>query len=337
MTNARTVVSVQVQPVTVGRRVLLSKLVRGLLDKVTATTLTDRGLAEFSVPTYSGSQPVRYRATVDPADGLPAITTNAVDSSAWGAPDFADEFSGTALGAAWSTRGTDYNPAGLRGCSKGSPTAAAGLGGVGPPVRAGRPGAQRPVHGVPQGRERHRPVPLPPQRAHRHPAAADLRYGVAAARVKFQQSRGQHGAFWLQPTAPAPGSTSPADAGAEIDTIEWFGDGGANGGLVEQRLLPEPTGQVKAGGWVADPSSYLASAADSWWTGYHVFSVEWTPTATSSASTAARPGGPPAGVSGTPEYLILSLLSSDYELPLLGGEDRLPQHMYVDWAAFWEA
>ena len=30
--------------------------------------------------------------------------------------------------------------------------------------------------------------------------SADLRYGVAAARVRFQQSRGQHGAFWLQPT-----------------------------------------------------------------------------------------------------------------------------------------
>ena len=42
--------------------------------------------------------------------------------------------------------------------------------------------------------------------------SADLRYGVAAARVKFPQSRGQHGAFWLQPTAPAPGSTSPTDA-----------------------------------------------------------------------------------------------------------------------------
>ena len=37
------------------------------------------------------------------------------------------------------------------------------------------------------------------------------------------------------------------------------------------------------------------------------------------------------------EYLILSLLSSDYELPDLGGEDRLPQHMYVDWVQFWRA
>ena len=91
----------------------------GSWSKVTATTLTDRGLAEFSVPTYSGSQPVRYRATLDPAGGLPRVTTNAVDSSAWGAPDFADEFSGTTLGAAWSTRGTDYNPAGLRGLLQG--------------------------------------------------------------------------------------------------------------------------------------------------------------------------------------------------------------------------
>ena len=38
-----------------------------------------------------------------------------------------------------------------------------------------------------------------------------------------------------------------------------------------------------------------------------------------------------------PQYPILSLLSSDYELKNLGGEDRLPQHMYVDWMAMWQA
>ena len=38
------------------------------------------------------------------------------------------------------------------------------------------------------------------------------------------------------------------------------------------------------------------------------------------------------GVSGVPEFLILSLLSSDYELQHLDGDDKLPQHMDVDWA-----
>ena len=28
----------------------------------------------------------------------------------------------------------------------------------------------------------------------------DFRYGVAAARMKFQKDRGQHASFWLQPT-----------------------------------------------------------------------------------------------------------------------------------------
>ena len=38
--------------------------------------------------------------------------------------------------------------------------------------------------------------------------------------------------------------------------------------------------------------------------------------------------------SGRPEFLILSLLSSDYELPRFNGE--LPETMEVDWARVWE-
>ena len=337
MANAKTVVSLQVQPVTVGRRVVLFSAVTGSWSKVTATTLTDRGLAEFSVPTYSGSQPVRYRATLDPAGALPRVTTNAVDSSAWGAPDFADQFSGTTLGAAWSTRGADYNPTGLRACSKGSPAATLVSGGtvrlsvLADPARSDLCTAYR-KDGSVIGQYRYR--------LNGHigtQLSQDLRYGVAAARVRFPQSRGQHGAFWLQPTAGTPGSTSPTDAGAEIDAVEWFGEGGANGGLASNVYYPTPTGQVKAGGWVADPARYLASATDTWWTGYHVFSVEWTPTAYVFRIDGRETWRTTDGVSGTPQYLILSLLSSDYELPLLGGEARLPQHMYVDWAAFWEA
>ena len=41
------------------------------------------------------------------------------------------------------------------------------------------------------------------------------------------------------------------------------------------------------------------------------------------------------GVSGRPEFLILSLLSSDYELQHLKDEKNLPQHMDVDWARVW--
>jgi beta-glucanase (GH16 family) len=336
MTKAKVVLAVQVQPATSGRRLSLARQVRKTWQVVDTATLDARGLAAFRVS--AGSTPTEYRVTAEAVSGLPALTsTTAVGTSTWGTPDFADEFTGTSLGTAWTTRGTVYNPAGLRACSKGSPQAVVVSGGVvrlsvvADPARSDLCTAYR-KDGSLIGQFRYR--------LNGHigtQLSADLKYGVAAARVRFQQSRGQHGAFWLQPTAPAPGSTSPATAGAEIDVVEWFGDGGANGGLSSGIYYPSAAGQVQAGGWVSNPSSYLASATDSWWSGFHVFSVEWTPTAYVFRIDGRETWRTSEGVSGTPEYLILSLLSSDYELPLLGGEDRLPQHLDVDWAAFWEA
>ncbi len=40
------------------------------------------------------------------------------------------------------------------------------------------------------------------------------------------------------------------------------------------------------------------------------------------------------GVSHHPEFLILSMLSSDFELGQID-EDALPQHLDVDWVAAW--
>jgi len=119
--------------------------------------------------------------------------------------------------------------------------------------------------------------------------------------------------------------------------IEWFGDGGASGGLASSVYFPTSGGTVKAGGWIADPGQYLADRSDSWWSAYHVFSVEWTPRSYVFRVDGRETWRTDQGVSGKPQFLILSLLSSDYELPNLGGEDRLPQHMYVDWVQFWEA
>ena len=119
--------------------------------------------------------------------------------------------------------------------------------------------------------------------------------------------------------------------------IEWFGDGGANGGLSSNVYYPTRRGAGEGRRLGRRPVVVprLARATPGG-RRYHVFSVEWTPTAYVFRST-ARDLADHRGRPGTPEYLILSLLSSDYELPLLGGEDRLPQHLHVDWAAFWEA
>jgi beta-glucanase (GH16 family) len=336
--GASTVVAVEVTPALPGRTVVLSRLAGKSWRTVAATALTDRGLAEFSVPTYDAGRPLTYRATASAVKGLKAVTTAQVVSTTWGAPDFVDEFSGTALGPSWSHRGGAYNPDGLRRCSKGSPDAvrvgdgAVRLSVVADPARLTEACAAYRKDGSLIGQFTYR--------LNGHISTqdvVDLTYGVAAARMKFPQGRGQHGAFWLQPTAPVPGATSAATGGAEIDVIEWFGDGGANGGLSGSVYHPTPSGQAKEGGWITAPEQYLAGTSDSWWSGYHVFSVEWTPEAYVFRVDGRETWRTSAGVSGVPEYPILSLLSSDYELPNLGGEDRLPQHLDVDWVQFWRS
>ena len=67
-----------------------------------------------------------------------------------------------------------------------------------------------------------------------------------------------------------------------------------------------------------------------------MFSVEWTP-----QEYIFRIGGhevwrTSAGVSDVPEFLILSMLSSDFELPEVGS-DPTPRTAEVDWVAFWQA
>ena len=338
LSEARTPIAVTVTPAAAGRTVRIERS-SGRSWKTVATAVTDtRGLAELGVATYASGSPLTYRATAAAFQGLPALSSASALSTRWGAPDFADEFSGTALGASWSHRGPDYNPAGLRGCSKGSPQAVAGFGRGGAAERRPRT-RPRPSRARPTG-QAGSVIGDFSYRLNGHISTAgqqELTYGVVAARVRFQEPPGQHGAFWLQPSVPVPGATSAAEGGAEIDVIEWFGAGLPSGGLSSSVYYPTTGGQAKAGGWIANPGSYLSGTGDSWWSRYHVFSAEWSPSGYVFRIDGRETWRTSLGVSERPQYLILSLLSSDYELPRLGGEDRLPQHMYVDWVQFWRA
>lgn len=161
-------------------------------------------------------------------------------------------------------------------------------------------------------------------------SAYNFTYGHAAARIKFQPERGQHGAFWMQGFGAVP--VGPAkETGAEIDVIEYFGDDHPDGGLTSF-VYWHPTAKGKtAGTWLPDPEQF----GDDWSSKYHVFSVEWTPEHYVFRIDGQVTDTITQGVSGQPEFLILSLLSSDYELQHLDGEDKLPQHMDVDWVKVW--
>ena len=78
----------------------------------------------------------------------------------------------------------------------------------------------------------------------------------------------------------------------------------------------------------------LRGRTDSWWSRYHVFSVDWTSSGYLFRIDSDITWRSSRAVSKRPQFLILSLLSSDYELPRFNGE--LPEQMEVDWARVWE-
>ena len=144
--------------------------------------------------------------------------------------------------------------------------------------------------------------------------AFSFKYGFAAARIKFQKSRGQHGAFWMQPATSVNGATDPRLTGAEIDVIEYFGDKHPEGGLTSFIYSKNKKGQgVKTGSWIKDSKSFLTNKRDGWSKNYHVFSVQWTPNVIIFYIDGKETWRTSARVSKAQQYLILSLLASDYE------------------------
>ena len=277
-------------------------------------------------------QASRYR-------GLKPVSSRGVATSLPGEADFTDEFTGSTLDATrWATREQGYQPASKRTCSRSSEDATRVAGGVARlSVLPDPPDPldifdDRPARCSYDG---HRYA----WRTNGHIGTEDrysFTYGYAAARIKFQPRRGQHGAFWLMPQDPLAAEGSAAQTGAEIDVVEWFGNGVRGGGLASFiHYWPEDgaTGVTakKVGGYIKQPERLGSGWSDR----YHVFSVEWTPERYVFRIDGRESYRTTQGVSGRPEYLILSMLSSDYELQHID-DDQLPQTMSVDWVRTWE-
>lgn len=324
-TGARTVVTGTFRPKVAGRPAVLERRQGGLWKAVGRTGLDKAGRVAFTAPTRFAGHAATYRVSATAYHGLPGIHSDAVRANAWGQPAFVDEFNGKALGPAWEHRGQAYNPGGGRSASKGDPAAVAVRHGalrlsvLADPARAGE------RFTTPTGNYAYR------LNGHVGTASSfDFQYGVAAARMKFQRARGQHPSFWMQPQGGM-------GAGAEIDVVEWFGSGGGQQRLATN-IYPHPDYETNAtwfGGRLPKPDQYLSSRSDHWWTAYHVFSVEWTPSEYVFRIDGHVSMRTTHGVSHHPEYLILSMLSSDYELGYLGGDQHLGQHAYVDWVQAW--
>ena len=327
-------VAATLEPAESGREVVLEvERDGGWHEEATAEQDAD-GRVEFLLP--AGRLDASYRVTSPGGDGLAEATSDEVAGDLWGEPDFDDEFDGDAMSADWLNRGEEYNPAGLRACSRANAQAVEVKGGtMGLSVMLDRARADETCRakdgkGKVIGDFAYR------LNGHVMTNGHYFRYGVLAARIKFQQRQGQHASLWMQP-AISESTTDSGKGGAEIDVIEWFGEGVKRGGLASFIYMLTPEGPEQVGGMLEDPDQYLTGQDDSWFEDYHVFSVEWTPEEYIFRIDGQETWRTSEGISHQPEYPILSLLSSDYELDNLGKDSHLPQTMRVDWLKFWEA
>lgn len=279
--------------------------------------LTGRSI--FQAAYANNGTPETYRVVAARTSSYQQATSGTVSTSAWGVPIFSDEFSGTALSWPWDQRYQGYEVA-SRSCSKTDPRASV----VGAGVLSLKVLDDPERDDVCNYTVNDQPLSTF-YRINGHVGTHGrfaYRYGVAAARIKFQGPRGQHGAFWMQPQGTG---------GAEIDVIEWFGtiSKGLASGVWD---YSSGTPVRKAGGFIDNQPAFGSGWAET----YHVFSVEWTPTEYIFRIDGKVSLRTTAGVSQTEEYLILSLLVSNWEAANLPSPDSLPTSMDVDWVRVWQ-
>ncbi|MGQ0631413.1 MAG: glycoside hydrolase family 16 protein [Sporichthyaceae bacterium] len=168
-------------------------------------------------------------------------------------------------------------------------------------------------------------------------------YGKFSARLKTQSAIGMHSAFWSLPGGEVPPGVSPNDLpgsqGVEIDVTEYFGDTGRDGGdLFSYVYWPRKRAdgtveQVKSGGRQTKAAGILNNKLPS--KGFHVYSVEWTPTQYIFSVDGKVTSRINVGISRRPQYLLLSNLTSDYEVGRIK-KSSLPGTMKVDWVRVYQ-
>lgn len=159
-----------------------------------------------------------------------------------------------------------------------------------------------------------------------------FRYGYAAARMKVQQAKGMHSAFWLQPHDIPHG---PPALGTEIDVMEFFGDTGRRNNGIASFVHWYEHGEHQQSGRIVPESGNFRVEGEQWWDNFHVFSVEWTPSAYIFRVDGREFHRETLAVSQAPEYLLLSMLTGDYEYKNLTA-DEWGQTAQVDWVRVWQ-
>ncbi|MBE9029158.1 glycoside hydrolase family 16 protein [filamentous cyanobacterium LEGE 11480] len=166
------------------------------------------------------------------------------------------------------------------------------------------------------------------------------KYGYFETRIKFQEQQGHHGAFWLQSPTYGKYLDNPAQSGAEIDVIEFFGSGRHDRGAGNAVFWnPYANGPEHRGGppdltpilGPVVPGEPRAELSDK----FHTYGLLWTADEYVFFIDDHEVFRTSEGVSQVPQYMVLSLLSSGWERSRLQ-DDRLPDSMYVDYVRVYQ-
>lgn len=330
---------VKFKPARKGRPVVVQRKVRGgAWQKVTTVRQNRAGVVRFTGPARNArNKPFSYRGVAQRWNGLRAAASKPQSAAVWHMK-FDDEFNRKRLGPLWKNR---MSNAASRQCSTVGARRMSRVGGGAlhlsvkrDPNRLGET-CEVSIDGKQVALDYYLNGQVSTQ--HLESGVGAFTRGTFAARIKFQQNRGQHGSFWLQPVSPQYLEGRPAASGAEVDVVEFFGKGYPGGGLASFLYnYGIDGGKTKIGG-VWPKATKALPAGDSWWKNYHVFSVEWTRKMYIFRVDGREHFRTKRGVSGIDEYMILSLLSSDWELAEAKRLGVKPGGtMDVDWVRVWQ-
>lgn len=316
--QARNFVVARFTPARPGRSVtIMRQLPNGSWQVAGTTSQGTDGTASYAGVARSGTWTYPFKATAAARSGARALTTRA-SSDTWGTAVFTDEFGGSALNQGdWSYR---EGVSSSRRLSTNDRRTVSVSGGTLRMQVMRDPAAPT---------TRFLNAQISTERSHL------FRYGMMSSRIRFAKGRGQHGSFWLQSPTYNQYPGDPARSGAEIDAVEFFGQGYPRGGLASFLYYLDGSAKNVKIGDVWSRAAGLLPARDTWWDSYHVFSVRWTPQRYTFYVDGRQLFTTATGVSKTNEYLVLSLLTSDWEVPDLD-RSTLPTTMSVDWTKVWQ-
>lgn len=146
-----------------------------------------------------------------------------------------------------------------------------------------------------------------------------FQYGYFEARIRFQQLQGHHGAFWLQSETYGQIVGNPGQSGAEIDIIEFFGNGRIPTDA-KQNVYYDPylSSEERAAGKKQPGDEFevfyrnnhdgIELSED-----FHVFGLLWTEQEYIFFIDGVETWRTSAGLSHIEEYIVLSLAASEWE------------------------